>query len=70
MTTALMIGYGKILIWTLRVESFSKNLRKLMLNKLNILSETTFENIENVEEASKILNKITEKNCNYELLQR
>jgi hypothetical protein len=69
-TTALMIGYGKILIWTLRVESFSKNLRKLMLNKLNILSETTFENIENVEEASKILNKITEKNCNYELLQR
>lgn len=67
--TTLKISYYKILIWELRVKSFSSNLINRLLNKLNILSVTTIKNIENVEEASKIVNLITEKNCRYELLQ-
>ena len=70
LTTTLKISYRIILVWIVRVDSLFKNIQKRLLYKVNILNDTTYENIDNVEEASKILNKITEKKCNYELLQR
>jgi hypothetical protein len=68
--TALKIRYCMILIWKLRFISFSQNFKNRMLNRLNVLNGLTYEKIENIEDASKNLNQLTEKKCNYELLQR
>ena len=39
-------------------------------HSLNIYNGLVYEKIENIEDASKNLNQLTEKKCNYELLQR